>query len=312
MLRFRLLAVAPLLFVSTCALAQASAATSDEERVSLHESAEWINIATHLPDPETSSAADLMVAADVLRARRFPEDALDYYGYAIRRGAKLSEAMNKMGIVRLELGQYELAYELFKRAVREDKRSAVAWNNLGAAEFLTKHYSQALNDYRMAASLDKKSAIFHANIGLAYFELGRVEDMRYEFTAALRLDPAVFITREQGGASAHLLAATDYPRLCFEMARLYARSGNLPQMRLWLARSSESGYEVASSMAEDPTLSHFVKDPEVAIVLHNAAMLRKRNVAATHSVTPPKPLTSESVPTGSTPSAGALPANKLL
>ena len=49
---------------------------------------QWLAVKPHLPDPATASADKLEMAGDVLRARRFPEDALDYYQYALRRGGK--------------------------------------------------------------------------------------------------------------------------------------------------------------------------------------------------------------------------------
>src|SRR5579875_3146474 len=114
--------------------------TSPEERAALHRSSDWEIIAPHLPDPNTATAAQLETAADVLRARRFPEDALDYYGYAMARGGNVSELLNKMGVVRLELRQNEIARQMFLRTVHVQKKNAVAWNNLGATEFAEKNY----------------------------------------------------------------------------------------------------------------------------------------------------------------------------
>ncbi len=50
-----------------------------DERQLLHQSADWALIAPHLPDPATASATELELAGSLLQARRFPEDALDYY-----------------------------------------------------------------------------------------------------------------------------------------------------------------------------------------------------------------------------------------
>ena len=49
----------------------------------------------HLPDPATATPAELELAADVLRARRMPEDALDYYGYALNRGGDEATLSNQ-------------------------------------------------------------------------------------------------------------------------------------------------------------------------------------------------------------------------
>jgi len=88
--------------------------TSDKERAALHNSPDWELLAPHLPDPQTASVAKLETAGDVLLARRFPEDALDYYGYAMARGGDIGVLLNKMGVVRLELRQPELAREKYK------------------------------------------------------------------------------------------------------------------------------------------------------------------------------------------------------
>src|ERR1700750_1948709 len=106
MQRPRFLILASLFAVGvSCGVARAQSSvgaqmTSDVERLALHQSDEWVSLESHLPHPTTASAADLETAGDVLRARRFPEDALDYYGYAIARGGKMSTLLNKMGVVR--------------------------------------------------------------------------------------------------------------------------------------------------------------------------------------------------------------------
>src|SRR5580658_591648 len=128
------------------------------ERAALHNSTEWQLLQPHLPNPQTASAADLEVAADVLRARRFPEDALDYYGYAMARGGDVSELLNKMGITRLELRQNDLARQMFLRTVRAKKNDAQAWNNLGVTEYADRNYHAAVTDYRRATKLNRKSA----------------------------------------------------------------------------------------------------------------------------------------------------------
>ena len=51
-------------------------------------------------------------------------------------------------------------------------------------------------------------------------------------------------------------------------------------MRLWLAKASEAGYDVAGDMRSDAVMRNYVKDPEVMMILQNAEQLRKRNVAA--------------------------------
>jgi Flp pilus assembly protein TadD len=254
--------------------------TSPEERATLHAGVDWALIEPHLPDPKTATAARLELAGDVLRARRFPEDALDFYGYALARGGNVSDLLNKMGVVRLELRQNDLAREMFQRTVRARKNDAQAWNNLGVTEFTTKNYVRAISDYKRAAKLDRNSAVFHSNLAMAYFESKDMESARREFSTAIRLDPAIMQTRDNGGITAHVLGSQNYPELCFEMAKLFARNHNPAQARLWLARSSEGGYDVRAEMGQDTYLAPYLKDPEVKMMLLNSAQMRKRSVAA--------------------------------
>jgi tetratricopeptide (TPR) repeat protein len=259
--------------------------TSPEERAALHRSADWMLVAPHLPDPDVASAKELETAADVLRARRFPEDALDYYGYAMARGGNVSELLNKMGVVRLELRQNEVARQMFLRTVHVQKKNAIAWNNLGATEFAEKNYGAAISDYRHAVKLDRRSAVYHSNLGMAYFEKKDMESARSEFSLAVKIDPTILQgNRESGGSIAHIAGSQNYGELCFEMAKIYAHDGKLDLMRQWLAKAAEFGYDVRAGMNVSSALAPFRKDPEVVQMLANAAQLRARSTPAGASV----------------------------
>lgn len=258
--------------------------TSPEERAALHRGPEWETIAPHLPDPKTGSAAQLETAADVLRARRFPEDALDYYGYAMARGGNVSNLLNKMGVVRLELRQTDLAHEMFQRTVRVQKRNAPAWNNLGVTEYSVKNFRAAISDYKQAAKLDKTSAVYHSNLAMAYFESRDMDSARREFAIALRIDPTIMHGGDNGGITAHIVGSENYGELCIEMARLYARQSRFADAILWLGKSAESGFNVRDAMRADSVLNPLLKNPEVQIMLTNADGLRSgRSVASANA-----------------------------
>ena len=286
LLTFALLAVTPR------ANAQAEA-VSAQERAAFHRDPQWEMIAPHLPDPKTATAAKLELAGDVLRARRFPEDALDYYGYAIARGGQVSDLLNKMGIVRLELRQTALAHELFQQTVRAHKKDPSGWNNLGVTEYLDKHYKNAISDYHRAAKLDKTSATFHANLGMAYFESKDMESARQQFSEALLLDPHAFDRRDSGGITAQIVGTQNYPQLCFEMARLYARHKNDAATLLWLSKATEAGYDTKAEMSQDSALQLYLKDPRVLLMFKNAQQMRMHSVAAARP--------AQSLGTGTTP-----------
>jgi hypothetical protein len=104
---------------------------------------------------------------------------------------------------------------------------------------------------------------------------------REQFTAAIRIDPAIMRELDQGGVTAHVLGARNYPELCFEMARVYARTQDLQAMRIWLARASEGGYDVRHAMQEEAVFHPYINDAQVKLILENARQLQKRSVAAT-------------------------------
>jgi len=254
--------------------------TSDAERTALHNSTEWQMLQPHLPDPQTASAASLETAGDVLRARRFPQDALDYYGYAVARGGNVSDLLNKMGIVRLELRQTDLARQMFLRTVRAKKNDSQAWNNLGVTEYADHHYTAAIVDYKRATKLNRNSAVFHSNLAMAYFEQNDMASARQQFAIAIQLDPKIMQEQELGGITAHIIGSKNYPEMCFEMARLYAHNRDAESTRLWLAKASESGYDVRAGMSEDVVFRPYMKDPEVILMLTNSSQMRKRSLAA--------------------------------
>ena len=253
--------------------------TSPEERALLHQGPDWEAIAPHLPDPKNSTAAQLELAGDVLRARRFPEDALDYYGYAMARGGNISDLLNKMGVVRLELRQNDLAKVMFERTVKVKKNNAQAWNNLGVTEYASHRYSQAISDYKKASKIDKHAAVYHSNMGMAYFESKDMESARKEFSVALKLDPNIMQGREGGGMTAHVLGTQNYPELCFEMARLYAHNHDPATMKMWIAKAAEGGYDVPEAMRDDTAMAPYLKDEDIKLILQNAVQLHKPMVA---------------------------------
>jgi tetratricopeptide (TPR) repeat protein len=244
-------------------------------RERMHQSEQWAVIEAHLPNPKTASAQELETQADILRARRFPEDAVDYYKYAIARGGNQAALLNKLGLTELEMRHVDLARAYFQRVVKVNAKNPDAWNNLGAVEYMDGHSGDAISDYKHAVKLRRRDPIFHANLGTAYFELKDYKSGRREIAAALKLDPRVFDNDGGGGGvSAHVLSFEDRARFAFEMAKLYARSGAEDQMLHSLGMACEAGLDIQREMLKDPVLAAFENDPRVVVIVHNAQLLR--------------------------------------
>jgi tetratricopeptide (TPR) repeat protein len=280
------------LWISTARLGAQDEAVQPDLPKLTHDDPQWTTVQSHLPDPQTASAAKLELAADVLRARRFPADALEYYNYALRQGGDQALLLNKMGVTELELQNMMQARAYFQRVVKLNKKNAEAWNNLGAVEYLGRHYRNAILDYNRAIKVNKKESSFHSNLGTAYFDMKQFDSARKEFEIALKLDPEMFQRRRMSaGITAHLLSPEDHARFCFEMARLYAKNGDEADMLHSLQMASEGGFDVASEMGRDASLSPYRKDPRVLLILQNARALHARHTPTTVAAgTPLSPL----------------------
>ncbi len=285
------LCCAALVIVGTILPAQPVRAPSEEKaavpgstptdiREAMHREESWLTVAPHLPDPATASPDKLEMAADVLRARRFPEDALDFYAAAIRQGGNQERLMNKLGVTELGLRRTQMAHSYFQLVLKRDGKNADAWNNLGATEYTDGNSRRAISAYRKAVKLSPGTAIFHLNLGTAYVEQKRFEEAGKEFATALDLDPEIGAGHDSAaGISAHVLSAADHARYCFEMARVYATRGRSDAMLYWLEKASESGMDLHAAMTADATTARYLKDAQVVMLLQNAALQRKSNVA---------------------------------
>jgi tetratricopeptide (TPR) repeat protein len=253
---------------------QQSAPSSDAMRELRHQDPQWAIVKPHLPDPATASEEQLETVGDVLRARRFPEDAMDYYIYALQRGGNPVVLMNKLGVIQLDLRRTAAARAYFEKAIKLKQKDPVAWNNLGAVEYMDGRFATAISDYTRAIKLDKKSATFHSNLATAYFEEKKYKDAREQFKIALRLDPEVTHHDGIGGLTLHLVSPEDHARYCFEMARLYAELGDETNFFHYLTMASEGGFDVLAEMRGDNSMANYRKDPRVILLVKNAHALR--------------------------------------
>ena len=281
----------PLLAELPAGLQQQNAPNAEVMREIRHRDPQWETVRLHLPDPAISSEEQLETVADVLRARRFPEDALDYYLYALKRGGgNQVMLMNKIGVTQLELRHTAAARAYFQRAIQMQKKDAVAWNNLGAVEYMDGRFGAAISDYSRAIKLNKTSAIYHSNLATALFEEKRYKDARAQYKIALQLDPDMAHHDGTGGLTAHMLSPEDHARYCFEMARLYAELGDETSMLRYLTMASEGGFDVMGEMRSDAKLDRYRKDTRVILLVQNAKALRSGRASIDNAASKVPPL----------------------
>lgn len=245
-----------------------------------HSTEEWHQIASHLPDPMTASPEKLEMTADVLRARRFPDDALTFYKAATMHGGDRSRLLKKEGVVHLELQNGLIARLCFQQAVHMNKKDAEAWNNLGAADFMLGNTRSAIGEYKHAVKLRRDSAVFHSNLSLAYFEAKDSRHARVELQRAFALDPEILHHSDAGGYNLQVLASAHYAEICFEMARSYAAQGDTETAITWLTKASERGFNIRSAMKGDAVLERYLDDERIKVMLANNEHLKSKQVAS--------------------------------
>lgn len=251
------------IFLGTAATARTQALLSHDP----HSTEEWARIAPHLPDPLTASAEKLEVTGDVLRARRFPNDALTYYKAAVTTGGSSARLLKKQGVTHLELQHGLIARLCFQQAVQINKKDGEAWNNLGAADFTLGEAYKAVGEYKRAVKLNRDSAIYRSNLSLAYFEIHDARNARKELRRALAIDPEVLHHNNFGGYNLQVLSASHYAEICFEMARFAASQGDRETTLSWLTKASDRGFDVRSALRGDPKLQPLLEDERVKALL---------------------------------------------
>jgi tetratricopeptide (TPR) repeat protein len=282
--------------VASCWAQPMKPMSREEVRMVDHQNPSWDSVRAHLPDPTVATAAQLESAADILRARRFVADALDYYEYSLRRGGNPISLLNKMGVSSIELRNIPAARVYFQQVVKLQKKNPEGWNNLGAIEYLTGRYDAAINNYKKAIKFDKDSATYHSNLGTAYFEKKDFEAARKQYEIALKIDPNLMQHHSSIGITARMLSPEDHARFCYEMARLYAQRGDEETMLHFLTMASEAGFNVLDQMTFDNALGRYRKDARVLLLVKNAKDMRTRGIPIASGAAPPPPLPAESAP----------------
>lgn len=269
----------PILLFAAASLAQNPGPSPAEQRALRHQTEEWLLLEPHLPSLETASPEALMQEGDILRARRFEEDALEFYTAALRRGGDQAPLLNRIGVVHLILRQPEIARIDFRRALSLRPDDAQAWNNLGATEYFIGNNRAALDSYLHAVRLKADDPLFHSNLGTAYFQLKDYESAGSQFGIAFRLDPHVFDHGNSGGLEARMLTASERGRFCFELARVAAQQHQDEEVLAWLRKSLDAGYDVGSEIRNFAAFAPYRHDPRVKLLITNAHAMRVNRLA---------------------------------
>jgi tetratricopeptide (TPR) repeat protein len=88
---------------------------------------------------------------------------------------------NLRGILyRIESRAYAARTE-YEKAIALDQDFAAAWNNLGNVDLDLKNYNVATEHYKKAITLNPQSALYHYNLARAWEALGEVDEAEKEY-----------------------------------------------------------------------------------------------------------------------------------
>ncbi len=254
----RLLGLALSLISASFALAQAAPPSS----LAQQPAAPLAQPAPLVPPPDPSLSADqLETRGDELRGQRLYGDAIDYYQEALKKRPKEAMLWNKIGLAELRLNRFEDAEKTFKKAIKLDRNFPDAVGNLGATYYLQKEFGKAVRTCRKAIKMRPDMASFHNNLASAYFSRKEYDNAVREFARALELDPEILERRASTGIQAQVIGAEDRARYDYELARVYARTGNLDRALHYLRKALEDGYTGMDSVYKEQEFADLRKDP---------------------------------------------------
>jgi tetratricopeptide (TPR) repeat protein len=201
---------------------------------------------------------------DLFMARKMFRDAIDAY----REGSPNSALIwNKIGIAYHQLGDLSAARRNYEKAIRLDRNYADAVNNDGTVYYAQKKYGTAIARYRKAIRLKPEAASFWSNLGTAYYSRGKFKQMTAAYQKALELDPTVFEHRGMVGTELQDRTVADRARYHYEMARIYAQTGNNELALQYLRRSFEEGLKDRMKMTQAPEFAKLRDTAEFQAIL---------------------------------------------
>lgn len=97
-------------------------------------------------------------------------------------------ALNFMGVIHLELQNFHLAYQYFRRATQETPTAAPVWTNFGLAAHELGRNEEAIKCYLHSAQLNNEYAKAYVNAAAVFIEESRWDDAEKACNIALQID----------------------------------------------------------------------------------------------------------------------------
>lgn len=215
-------------------------------------------------EPEPANKLTPEQRGDVYMARKMFREAIEAYREA---PPTLPVIWNKIGIAWHQLGDFAAARRHYERAMKLDKTYADAVNNVGTILYAQKNYRGAITRYRKAIDLAPESASFWSNLGTAWYSRGRFDEMAKAYQKALSLDPGIFEHRGTVGTELQDRTVADRARYHYELARVYANTGQNELALQYLRKALEEGLKDKVKMIQVPEFANLRETDEFKLLL---------------------------------------------
>lgn len=156
----------------------------------------------------------------------------------------------------------------FERAVKLKPDYAEAVNNIGVVYYQQGDYRKAISRYKRALQI-RDAASFHSNLGSVYFAQKRLPLAMTEYLTAFRLDPEVFERSSATGLTGRVSRPEDRAKYAFLLARMYAQVGDIDHAIGQIRTALENGYKELDPLYKDQEFAAVRNDPRFAQLMEN-------------------------------------------
>ena len=164
--------------------------------------------------------------------------------------------------------RFNQARKDFERAVKLKSDYAEAVNNIGVVYYQQGDYRKAIARYKRALEI-RDSASFHSNLGSVYFAQKKLPLAMTEYLTAFRLDPEVFERSSATGLTGRVSRPEDRAKYAFLLARMYAQVGDVDHAIGQIRTALENGYKELDPLYNDQEFAAVRKDPRFAQLMEN-------------------------------------------
>jgi tetratricopeptide (TPR) repeat protein len=187
---------------------------------------------------------------------------------------------NSSGAKLVEQGQWDAAIAEFRKAIALDAKYFPPRLNLAYAYEKASRIEEAIDAYRGAIDAQPESFFAHNNLGVLYDKKGLYDSAIAEFKKAIELDPGNSMARKnlevtkkndmavkeraariQRGEKEAREKPND-PRVCYDLARIYASYGQKELALDWLMKARKLGYGDVEYLKVDPAFASMRDDPD--------------------------------------------------